>query len=132
MEKTDPIGDDAAINRENKFPNLAEYRCLSAILKMIDVEAQTVRITNPAHSHRERPWQRFIFRTNNTARPSLPLRLDTDDVKIAVGEAFNVWPASIKRDRRRRTSATTLRLTISEALRVSAILAASVCGLPQP
>ena len=27
--------------------------------------------------------------------------LDTDDVKITLGEDFNVWPMSIKRDRRR-------------------------------
>lgn len=25
--------------------------------------------------------------------------LDTDDIKTTLGEAFNVWPASIKRDR---------------------------------
>jgi hypothetical protein len=27
--------------------------------------------------------------------------LEPDDIKIAVGETFNVWPASIKRDQRR-------------------------------
>jgi hypothetical protein len=27
--------------------------------------------------------------------------LDTDAVKITLGEDFNVWPMSIKRDRRR-------------------------------
>ena len=27
--------------------------------------------------------------------------LDPDDVKTTLGEAFNVWPASIKRDRNR-------------------------------
>lgn len=29
------------------------------------------------------------------------MRLDTDAVKITLGEGFNVWPESIKRDRRR-------------------------------
>jgi cytochrome c-type biogenesis protein CcmH/NrfG len=27
--------------------------------------------------------------------------IEPDDIKTTLGEAFNVWPASIKRDRRR-------------------------------
>jgi hypothetical protein len=29
------------------------------------------------------------------------MALDTDAIKITLGEDFNIWPTSIKRDRRR-------------------------------
>jgi hypothetical protein len=63
-----------------------------------------VRITHPAHhtgsDHAEIyiPTEQYRAAVNAIAALT---GIDTDDVKIALGEDFNVWPASIKRDRRR-------------------------------